>query len=50
MNEKTYRILGMTGIIGITNGIIIMAVGLTTGVLSVIAGARAMQARKDLMI
>lgn len=48
MNEKAFKTMGVTGVGGIAIGIIIMVVGVTTGILSVVSGARLLKVRKGL--
>lgn len=50
MNEKIFKGLGQIGASGIVIGIIVAAVGVTAGVLSIVSGARALNLKKKIMI
>ena len=50
MKEEIYRVMGQSGVIGITAGIIITVVGIATGVLSIVAGARVLRSRRDILL
>ena len=48
MNEKAFKTMGVTGVGGIAIGIIVIVVGVTTGILSVVSGAHLLKVRKGL--
>lgn len=48
-NEKVYKKVTDAGIAGIVLGIIIITVGITSGTLAIIYGARALNAKKHLI-
>ncbi len=50
MNEKIFKTLNQIGASGIVVGILCMAVGISLGILTIINGARALSARKNIMI
>ena len=50
MKEDTYRVLGRTGVIGITAGVIMTVVGVAGGVLSIVAGGYALKTRKNILL
>ena len=50
MNEKVFKTLNQIGASGIVVDILCMAVGISLGVLTIINGARALSARKNIMI
>ena len=47
--EKLYKTLGITGGASIAIGIIVIVVGITTGIISIIAGAKLIKSKKGLM-
>ena len=49
MNEKAYKTMGLAGGAGIAIGIIVAVVGVTTGIISIISGARLLKERKGLL-
>lgn len=50
MNEKIYKSMGVSAIISIATGIIVMVIGITCGIVSIIGGAQLFKRRKDLTI
>lgn len=48
MNEKTYKTMGITGASSIAIGIVMIVVGVTTGIIAIVSGARLMNDRKGL--
>ena len=48
MNEKLYHTMSLTGALDIALGIIILIVGVTSGVIAIVNGARLLQTRKNL--
>ncbi len=48
MNEKTYKTMGVTGVAGITIGIVMIVVGVATGIVAIVSGARLLNDRKGL--
>ena len=50
MNEKLYKMMGVSGAGNITLGIISIVTGVATGVLLIITGARLLKKRSDIMI
>lgn len=49
MSEKTYKVMGIAGSGNIIIGVVMIVVGITAGVLSVISGARLLKERKGLI-
>lgn len=49
MNEKLFKTMGVTGAGNIALGVVILVVGITTGILAIISGARLMKEKKHLM-
>lgn len=49
MNEKAYKTMGSSGAAGIAMGIVVMVVGVTVGVISIICGARLLKNKEGLM-
>lgn len=49
MNEKAYKTMGITGAASIAMGIVVMVVGITAGVVSIVCGARLLKSKKGLM-
>lgn len=50
MNEKIYKVLHIVGGGSIAIGIVIIVVGMVTGVLSIIAGAKLLKEKKNIII
>ena len=50
MDEHTYKVLGGTGALNITFGVISIVVGVTAGVLLLISGAKLIGSRKNVLI
>ena len=50
MNEKIFKMLGQVGAVDITIGIIMIIMGVSAGILSIINGARALKAKNNIMI
>lgn len=50
MNEKIYHSMTLTGACDIAVGIIVLAVGITTGILTLVNGARILKNRKNIII
>lgn len=50
MNEKIYRTLSATGAGDIVIGILVIAVGVSAGVLAIVNGARLLSSRKNVML
>lgn len=49
MNEKAYKTMGITGAADIAIGIIMISIGVTTGVIAIICGARLLKNKEGLM-
>lgn len=49
MSEKAYKTMKSTGSAGIALGILMVAAGITFGVLTIINGARLLRNKSDLM-
>ena len=49
MNEKAYKTMSVIGTGNLAIGIILLVVGLTTGILTIINGGRLLRAKSDLM-
>lgn len=49
MNEKVYKSMKHTGVTNIIMGIIVMAVGVTCGILSIISGAKLIKAKSSII-
>ena len=50
MEERTYKVLGGTGALNITFGVISIVAGLTAGVLLIISGAKLLGSRRNVII
>ncbi len=50
MNEKVFKRMGFSGVTGIVAGIVIIAVGIATGVLLIISGAGLLKDKSKIMI
>lgn len=52
MNEKerVYRTMSITGAGNIAAGIVVVTLGVTVGVLSIISGAKLLKTRKNILI
>ncbi len=50
MNEHTYKVLGSTGAVNIAFGVISIVVGVASGVLLIICGAKILGSRKSVII
>lgn len=48
MNEKIYKAMNFAGIANIVVGIIVAVVGLSTGIISIVSGARLLKGKKGL--
>lgn len=49
MNEKAYKTMGFAGAANIAIGSVVIAVGVISGVLAIVAGARLLKNREGLM-
>lgn len=49
MSEKAYKTMGITGAANIAIGIIVMVVGIATGVIALVSGARLLKNREGMM-
>ncbi len=49
MNEKAYKTMSVIGAGNLAIGIILLVVGLTTGILTIINGGRLLKAKSDLI-
>ena len=49
MNEKTYKIMGITGGASIAVGIVVMVIGVIAGVISIVCGASLLKNKEGLM-
>ena len=47
--EKVYKTLGLTGAANIAIGIVIIVVGITAGILSIVTGAKLINSKKGMM-
>ncbi len=50
MNEKVYKLLGGAGAINIAFGVILIVVGVATGVLLIVSGGKLLGSRKNIII
>ncbi|MCD8019552.1 MAG: hypothetical protein LUF92_08230 [Clostridiales bacterium] len=50
MNEKTFKMLGQIGSAGIAAGILCIMSGVCLGIIMIVSGARALSAKRDIMI
>lgn len=48
MNEKAYKTMAVIGAGNLVIGIILLVVGLTTGILTIVNGGRLLKAKSDL--
>ena len=48
MNERAYKSMGFAGVASITIGVIVAIVGVTTGIIAIISGARLLKDKKGL--
>ncbi len=49
MSEKVYKVLNVVGAGSIAIGVVILVVGITTGVLSIIAGAKLLKEKQNII-
>jgi hypothetical protein len=49
MNEKAFKTMGITGAAGIAIGIVMIVVGVTTGVIAIVCGGRLLKNKEGLM-
>ena len=49
MEEKAYKIMGLTGGLNITLGVIAIVAGITSGVLLIVGGGRLLAAKSKLL-
>lgn len=49
MNEKTYKIMSGVGAGSLTLGIIVLVVGITTGVLMIVNGGRLLKGKSEII-
>lgn len=49
MSEKVYKAMNFAGTANIVIGVIIAVVGITTGVIAIVSGARLLKEKKGLM-
>lgn len=50
MNEKIYKTLGSVGAANLVVGIIVLATGISTGVLLIVNGARLLKSKSKVLI
>ncbi len=50
MNEKIYKTISQTGILNLTLGIAVSIIGLTSGVLMIVSGARLLKRKYEITI
>lgn len=50
MGEKIYKSMGFSGVIGITIGIVILCVGIVTGIMMIVSGGKLLSDRSDILI
>ena len=50
MEERTYKVLGGTGALNLTFGVISIVVGLTAGIHLIISGAKLLGSRRNVII
>ena len=48
MNEKTDKTMGVTGVSSIAIGIVMIVIGVATGIVAIVSGARLLNDRKGL--
>ncbi len=48
MNEKAYKAMGFSGVVGITVGIIVMVTGIAAGIVAIISGAKLLKDKQGL--
>ncbi len=49
MEEKTYKTMSGTGALSVTIGVIVLVVGIASGVLMIISGAKLLSGRNKIM-
>ncbi len=49
MNEKAYKIMNIAGIGNVAIGIIVITVGITVGILSIVSGVKLIKEKKNLI-
>ena len=49
MNEKAYKTMSLSGALTLAAGIIMIVAGLTTGIITIICGARLLKNKEGLM-
>lgn len=50
MNQKVYKTISGAGAAGVTLGIITVVTGIVTGVLMIVAGAKLLKRKSDILI
>ncbi|SFA72624.1 hypothetical protein SAMN05216249_101218 [Acetitomaculum ruminis DSM 5522] len=48
-NEKNYKLMSITGAMGIAVGIVILVTGIAAGVINIVNGARLLKNKSDLL-
>ncbi len=49
MNEKIYRTMGITGAGNVAIGVVVLTLGLVTGILSIVCGAMLLKNRSSII-
>lgn len=49
MNEKVFKSMGFSGVIGIVTGIVVLVAGVAAGVMMIISGSKLMKDRTGIM-
>ncbi len=47
--EKIYKTMSLTGVISLTAGIVIIVIGVATGVMTIVSGAMLLSRKKDVL-
>lgn len=50
MSEKVYRTMGGAGASGIAVGVVVLVIGIVSGILLIVQGARLLKNRKSVLI
>lgn len=49
MNEKIYKVMNVTGAANVVIGILLIVVGLATGILAIVSGAKLLKEKKNVV-
>lgn len=50
MKEKTFKSMGFAGVVGVVTGIVVLSIGIITGILLIVTGGKLLSDRQDILI